>query len=732
MTRQNKDTKLLSHNPSSSSSSSGLIFGANITEQSQIKQRRDALSTLLNNITSELTTDCRDPNHLLLLSRDIASEFASDQTTTEFSSYCKSVLRVAALALDRIEGLEQERAAKDSLEQRLVILKEEQARLEERKKALSAGQQSELDQLEKKVASLRLPFFLGTSQEHTDLIKTIVEHAFTTVFDQCRCFADAISGDQHLRAHDIERFKRASQHLIDTLLNDVVCRKQSRAVRDPSLFISLIQQLRTRDQPHTNTSVVQLYQHARGVLDDLCAERALIPAREKRAQALIEKRERLDRQRNDLSSQEIKELHSVLLEEKLLVLQPSYYQLSTNYDTLYFLLLVETTFSSVDEFEKNNSASSSAAATSSTSNAQSLYESSLKTLESGVKRIDSIPTCLKLLTALSGRKLHMHVVQVSPHVNKLIDEQNEQLKRLNEVEANLKELDQKRIIHQMEGEKEQAEQVGEEIADLEKERDQVKEHTKFTQDEIDAFVLQVCDLVVPSAKIEDLDDVLREESVRAFKVDTSTERWDTVRNLTSTDDWDTIKQDLVVYVLRSKDNARAKIELLLRDGMYEQCIGLVPKPSGESGEVELLHRLWTEIEKRDASLLQQLLPSVQRYLKRYFQAFDFTTLDPLMERVQRRYPALITILYSKACDMVLLNILPSQYSKFVSMLKQFKSRLEELQRGDDWNQFLQQFKKKHRGKKRLIQMVTLLGDSAFDLRAMTSTKPSRKRQRTLK
>lgn len=40
----------------------------------------------------------------------------------------------------------------------------------------------------------------------------------------------------------------------------------------------------------------------------------------------------------------------------------------------------------------------------------------------------------------------------------------------------------------------------------------------------------------------------------------------------------------------------------------------------------------------------------------------------------------------------------------------FKKRLQALGRGKDWDDFFADFQKKHKGKRRLIQMVNLVGD----------------------
>lgn len=107
---------------------------------------------------------------------------------------------------------------------------------------------------------------------------------------------------------------------------------------------------------------------------------------------------------------------------------------------------------------------------------------------------------------------------------------------------------------------------------------------------------------------------------RCAQTDVKTERWDQVRDLCSEEEWASIKQDLVIYVLKQEaSNVRAKIELLMKDGLYAQCITIFPSPSGEAGEMELLEQLWKELERNQPTALDQLLGTVSRYMKRYYQ-----------------------------------------------------------------------------------------------------------------
>jgi hypothetical protein len=113
--------------------------------------------------------------------------------------------------------------------------------------------------------------------------------------------------------------------------------------------------------------------------------------------------------------------------------------------------------------------------------------------------------------------------------------------------------------------------------------------------------------------------------------------------------------------------------------LFDQCIEIFPPPHDEV-ELELLKKLWSEVEKSDPELLPKMLPLVTKFFKRYFQMFKFDETRTIMDLVERHYPALIVTMYDSACDVVLLNIVPSQYAAFVQNLKEFKKRLTKVAR----------------------------------------------------
>jgi hypothetical protein len=328
---------------------------------------------------------------------------------------------------------------------------------------------------------------------------------------------------------------------------------------------------------------------------------------------------------------------------------------------------------------------------------------------------------------LKGKLQYDLVVAVGLHCEEIIADIKQEIEHQEQLRAHHKELEQQILLFSIASAdtkpKEKREVVEQRLQES-KARIDALVPVEVDNSTLDTYTLQITDLIMDAAKIEGLDEVLRDQAILAFKTDVKTERWDQVRDLCSEEEWASIKQDLVVYVLKQEgSNVTAKIELLMKDGLYAQCISIFPPPSGEAGELDLLEQLWKELERNQATALDQLLGTVSRYMKRYYQEFRHEEVDALLDRVQLHFPAVMSTLLAAATDMMLLNILPSQYNQFVACLKSFKRRLNGvLNRPQDWDDFFTNFKKKHRGKKRLIQMASLIGDSSWDIGAMMANR----------
>jgi len=236
-------------------------------------------------------------------------------------------------------------------------------------------------------------------------------------------------------------------------------------------------------------------------------------------------------------------------------------------------------------------------------------------------------------------------------------------------------------------------------------------------------------MMIEAARFEGLETTLKEQQVLAFKADTSIEKWNQLKRTCTDEEWDNIKKQLVVFFMKRDDKPQEKCELLMRDGLYQECIDIFPTPTGdpETNELDLLYELYDSIERNQPLLLEKLIFIVAKYIRRYFALHKYKALDKIMDRLQRRFPSVLLDLYSKACDLVLINLMRSQYEIFVGdCLKTLKQRMDEMNQSDDWKKFLRAFREKHKGKKKLLQMVELLEGGTFNINEIQQKKRVKK------
>eukprot|EP01121_Diplochlamys_sp_Union-15-3_P007404 TRINITY_DN1881_c0_g2_i2.p1 TRINITY_DN1881_c0_g2~~TRINITY_DN1881_c0_g2_i2.p1 ORF type:complete len:410 (+),score=82.74 TRINITY_DN1881_c0_g2_i2:222-1451(+) len=345
-----------------------------------------------------------------------------------------------------------------------------------------------------------------------------------------------------------------------------------------------------------------------------------------------------------------------------------------------------------------------------------------------LNHIQGVENLIRLAQKLTNDREYLQVLTVGQACEEAIEARGKELEQREKIKKEYQDLDAQRLANLVKPDKDKSL-----IADLEEKIEKAKKAVEslpnidFDHEKLNRQLLEITDLMIAAAKAEDKEEVMREQTILAFKADTSPARWEAVKNLTSEDEWEKVKQDLVLYVMKRDDNPKDKIELLLKDGLFDHCISIFPSPSGAPGELDLLYDLYDAAERNKPSVLEHLLPKIASYMKRYFQEHRFEAMNKILDRVQRRFPSVVVGLYTQACDMVLINIMPSQYGPFVQCLKDLKKRLCDVSRHEDWNNFYHVFKEKHKGKKRLIQMLALIGDSQWDLKEIMSRSAKKRR-----
>ena len=118
---------------------------------------------------------------------------------------------------------------------------------------------------------------------------------------------------------------------------------------------------------------------------------------------------------------------------------------------------------------------------------------------------------------------------------------------------------------------------------------------------------------------------------------------------------------------------------------------------------------------------------VGKFIKKYFQDFEFEAVYGIVDRVQRVYPNFLLFIYKQATDMIMLNILQSQYSIWAKCLKDLKRRLtHDIDRPADWTEYLDWFRSKYKSKKKLVQIINQLSDSSFNLESLIKMEEKKK------
>lgn len=79
-------------------------------------------------------------------------------------------------------------------------------------------------------------------------------------------------------------------------------------------------------------------------------------------------------------------------------------------------------------------------------------------------------------------------------------------------------------------------------------------------------LLNVAEMMIDAAKKEASDEILREQHIVAFRIDTKQERWDIIRNLSTDQEWNTVKTELVEYVIKQgTQDIQNRLDLFIKD-----------------------------------------------------------------------------------------------------------------------------------------------------------------------
>eukprot|EP01133_Synstelium_polycarpum_P007206 gene7206-8370_t len=492
-----------------------------------------------------------------------------------------------------------------------------------------------------------------------------------------------------------------------------------RFVEDPATFESILTSLLERKEYSTIATIGRLA-FKRITEFRTTQETAARYAREQKT--LQEQKEALDKQRRRLPADKQAVLRDLVFKAKVFEARPAFEHGDLDVSALSIAkALMSGASAERTAFEATICTLNDDGLRQVAAQRKRLVTNTVDTAKTCVEQIRSLTTLMSFAKDLAAKKEHQMVLQVGKVVEDIIDEKRAVLEHQEQLSKDLK-LAQGAFLRA--NDLRERKSLQETIDVKQAELDNVV--PPYTYDEIKTATLAITDIMIAAANAEDLGEVIRDQTIISFKIDTTAEKWDAIRNLSSEEEWTAIKEELVVFVMKREENVNSKIELLMKDGLFKQCIEIFPHPSTDEDELSnqmvLLESLYEALDTHQYTLLPSVMPLVQRYAKRCYQEWKSDRLDTLFDIVQRRYPMEIKDMFEKATEMLLINILQSQYPTFLQMLKSFKRRMVVTLGLDSlWNDYLDHFKKSQKGKRRLIQMVNLIGDSVWQVEATNTS-----------
>ncbi|KAK5579109.1 hypothetical protein RB653_008788 [Dictyostelium firmibasis] len=489
----------------------------------------------------------------------------------------------------------------------------------------------------------------------------------------------------------------------------------SEYLEDPQTFTEVLTQLRLGNDFENVTEVGKL---AFTKLKQFREHQNNVKELNEKKKVLVEERDQLNKQRRRLSTEKHFALREITITEHLHSLLESYYR--SNLDSLALTFgsaLIEANTCERSEFEiKASSKAFENQFKYISEQRKRINDTISQTIKLVVENIGSLEELLKFTHDLYSKKEYLLVLQVG----KIIEATLEQKKNIIEHKENLlkesKELQSKYLHTQNPKDREKIQPL---IDQNQQEYDSII--PTHTYDQIKDLTISITKIMIESASIEDQGDILREQLIISFKTTTSPLEWDRIRNISNEEEWAETKKELVVYIMKREENINSKIELLLKDFLFEETIQIFPHPSSDNDEeldiqLNLLVSLYDAVDQHAFHLINGVIPIIQRFAKRCYIEWKYEKLDILYDSLQKRFPKEIISIFTVAIDMMLVNILQSQYPLFLNMMKSMKNRLVATLGLDNlWEEFLAGFRKNYKSKKRLIQMISLIGDSVWQI-----------------
>jgi hypothetical protein len=668
----------------------------------QIEEQRKGIAEQLDSAIKNLVLPfLKDPNHLQQIANDLKTRKEHDR-----------VLPVVKDAFTRIRDIIAERKKRLVPEQWIKLLEQEQDQLAVSKKTLAKPEQTKLDECRAQVDAFDdLPSYAEASfEKYVKLMNKLANTVLLNALDAYRQVENKISEEEsQMETEEADLNRTIARTRVDAAIEFCLAN-----VDDPTQLLSWVDTLANYDFYDPMLVVGKRCQKRLKDIDVAYNERLAYGRQLHRLQT---SQTELRNQRKDLSNADMQQLRELRLRQALDQLQlPRYEQLdptqTDNYRQQACMKMISAIVRMAKAEEGKMAMDDDLSQSTVDARKAELSQKLADVVVDSIELVDGPRNLYNVAYYLYGQLEYELMIVVGARCQARIEALQQENDRRTELQQQIAELKQKLVVTPSDDLR----------AELTQKQWQLEDEFPIlyeSNQRLDSLNLQMANLMIEAAKVEERADVLRDQAVLRFKIQPSMELFEQVKIMTDEKEWDKVKKKLLKDILRPVSeeeaagqktiNPKDKIQLLLNEGMWKETVAIFPDPGMFGNEaIDLLERLYLEVEKNAPSTVASLLPTIEKYAISLYQTFTFDNphLERLLDAVQQRNPDFIYGMFTRASEKLLLNILPKQYGDYVEFLKVFKRRLnDELGREDDWDAFISDVTKKNRGKKKLLQMI---------------------------
>eukprot|EP01087_Luapelamoeba_hula_P018098 TRINITY_DN5787_c0_g1_i1.p1 TRINITY_DN5787_c0_g1~~TRINITY_DN5787_c0_g1_i1.p1 ORF type:complete len:1968 (-),score=477.43 TRINITY_DN5787_c0_g1_i1:25-5928(-) len=682
-------------------------LSATDTEDIPVVELTEQRETVVNLITwvidDVIGKNIENPGHILSLA----------QTLLNYKEYAR-VMPMSLFACNRTMEIHKSREAKESIKQWIYLYTEEQQKLAVIKKDLPSAQQKKLDQAQQELDEFpEMPDYANSAS-----FDQMEENIYTAAYLVLRSALGALQAiDQQIAAQPpdsqpiLQDEREAAQKQVTEGLQFVISR-----VSNPQRLIQIADEMARLENYELVMPIALRCMTRQTELNTEYTERLEV---QREAQRLQNLEAEMERNRKALPDKQKQRLRELLHQQRMFhTTMPQFCKIdpsqtdatssnacSKRIDTVLQIKADAENKMVMDETIEGADADA---------HKDELAQRVQSIVEESIEFVHAPRNLHSIARKLYQRREYALVIIVGARCQKTIQVLVDQNEQRIDLTTKLQDLRQQLIVSP-------SDEVKVEIEKTERDLEQLPVQYEQTS-RLNSLNLEMATMMIEAAKVEKRNDVLRDQAVLRFKISPTIPLFDEVKILTEADEWPEVKKELLEQILKPQQDdgsggynqqmidPRAKMELLLNEGMWKQALPLFPEPP--YGSMDMLERLLLDLERNAPDSFDQILPTVEKYAVYYYSQFQFNNagLERVLDQTQRRAPDFVLGLFQRAIEKMLLNVLPKQYELIVNFLQMFKKRLvEDLGRDDDWESVLGDITKQHKGKRKLMQLINNSG-----------------------